>query len=117
MIFLLLVLSACSSAREQQQIAVLQKKLGAAEKKERKLQDEVKKISFELNAVQLSFIRKQLDDYEKQKDKTVRLFLEEREALYRIIQTAPPPYAAEAQVELDRILRLITEQSDQGTHV
>jgi len=112
MIFLLLILSACSGAREQQQLAVLQKKLGTAEKKEKKLQDEVKKISSELNAVQLSFIRKQLDDYEKQKDKTVRLFLEEREALYRIIQTASQQTAAEAQVELDRILRFITEQSE-----
>lgn len=110
----LAVVQGPSPKKQKQKIAVLQKKLELAEREQKKVQSEVEKLAFEIDEVQLSLIRRQVDDYEKKSDKMPHLFLDEREALYRMIQTGPSPSAFEAQVELDRILRLITELSDEG---
>lgn len=100
--------------KQRQKIAYLQKKLESAEKEQKKVQSEVEKLASEIDAAQIALIRRQVDDYESQESRDVHLFLEEREALYRMIQTGPSPTAFEAQVELDRILRVITDAS-QGT--
>lgn len=106
-----------SPKKQKQKIAVLQKKLETAEKEQQKAQTEVEKLATEINQVQLSLIRRQVDDYEKLKNKPHKMFLEERETLYQMIQGGPSPSAFEAQVELDRILRIITESSDEGKNV
>lgn len=107
-----LVMQGMSPKKQKQRIAFLQKKLEVAEKEQKKCAEEVERISTEIDEVQLSLIRKQVDDYERKNEKSVRFFLEEREALYRMIQAGPSPASLEAQVELDRILRIITELSD-----
>ena len=126
LILILFFLSSCMSApdhaivqgpsvkKQRQKIAVLQKKRESAEIEEKKVRSEVEKLGLEIDGVQLALIRRQLDDYEKKKEKPTHLFLDEREALYRMIQTGPSPAALEAQVELDRILRVITELGDEG---
>jgi len=106
-----------SPKKQKQKIAMLQKKLQLAEKEQKKVQTEIEKLVCEIDEVQLFLIRRQIDDYETKKDKTPHLFLQEREALYRMIQEGPSPSAFEAQVELDRILRIITELSDASKHI
>ncbi len=103
-----------SAKKQRQKIAVLQKKLKLAEKEQGKVQSEVERIHSEIHAVQLSLIRRQIDEAENKKEPYD--FLEEREMLYRIIQGGLSPSAFEAQVELDRILRIITEMSDKGSN-
>ncbi len=121
--FVLLLLTACFSTNEsalvqslspkkqKQKIAFLQKKLQSVEKERNKVQSEVEKLASEIDAAQISLIRRQVDDYENKSGSGLNLFLAEREALYRMIQTGPSPMAFEAQVELDRILRVITDAS------
>lgn len=111
------VVQSPSVKKQRQKIAVLQKKRESAEKEQKKVQSEVEKLALEIDDVQLALIRRQLDDYERKKEKPVSLFLDEREALYRMIQTGPLPTALEAQAELDRILRVITELSDEGNRL
>lgn len=106
-----------SAKKQKQKIAVLQKKLESAEKTQKKVEDEVEKLASAINEVQLALIRRQIDDYERKENKVPNLFLEEREVLYRMIQGGPSPSAFDAQVELDRILRIITELSDEGKNV
>lgn len=127
--FFLLLLSGCfntiklqdaavaqtlSPKRQKQKIASLQKKLEAAEREQRAAQSEVEKLALEIEEAQIALIRRQVDDYEKKAGLASDLFLEEREALYQIIRSGPGPASFEAQVELDRILRLITERSDES---
>lgn len=126
LIFLLLLLTACFNSSEtfiatrltpkkmKQKISVLQRKLEAAEKEYKQAKEDVEKLACEINETQLALIRSKVDKYEKRKEKDPSFFLSEREALYKIIQTGPSPAAFEAQVELDRILRIITEASDNG---
>lgn len=121
----LLVLSSCFTAQEplfvqgpspkkqKQKIALLQKKLESAEKEQKKIETDLERLSTEIDRAQLALIRRQLDDHERRADKAPTLFMEEREALYRMIESGPSPAAFEAQVELDRILRLITELSEE----
>lgn len=106
-----------SAKKQKLKIAVLQKKLEQAEKEQQKALTEVERLAAEIEQAKLALIRKQIDKYEHKTEKAVSLFLEEREALYQMIQTGPSPSAFEAQVELDRILRLITELSDEGKNV
>lgn len=101
-----------SPKKQKQKIALLQKKLQLAEKEYKKAEDELQNLSSEIEQAQLTLIRRQVDDYERKKEKSPYDFLAEREALYRMIQSGPTPAAFEAQVELDRILRIITEVSD-----
>lgn len=109
------VQSGLSAKKQKQRIAVLQKKLESAEKEHKKVQIEVEKLASEIHEAQLALIRRQIDEAERKK--TASLFLEEREALYEMIQSGPSPAAFEAQVELDRILRIITELSDERKNV
>ena len=125
---LLIFLSSCFSGREEyivqtptpkrqkQKIALLQKKLKGAEKEQLKISSEIERISREISETEISLIRRQLDEYERRNNTSFSLFMEEREALYRMIQSGPSPEAFEAQVELDRILRLITEMSDEAKY-
>ncbi len=99
--------------KQKQKIAYLQKKLESAEKEQKKVQSEVERLAAEIDAAEIALIRRQVDEYEKRGDRSLNLFLEEREALYRMIQSGPSPTAFEAQVELDRILRVITDASEQ----
>ena len=107
--------------KQKHQIAVLQKKLASAEASQKKALSEVEKIQEEIQQTQLTLIRKQVDRYEGNPQKWVALgqsdpsalFFSEREELHQIIQTGPSPAAFDAQVELDRILRFITQLSDE----
>lgn len=116
-----------SPTKQKQRIGWLEKKLEIAEREKKKAEDEVERLSAEIHQAQLALIRKQLDDYEKQigdlhanpqkyphllQVEMASLFIQEREALHQIIQDGPSPSAFEAQVELDRILRMITELSE-----
>jgi t-SNARE complex subunit (syntaxin) len=102
-----------SAKKQRQKIASLQKKLNIAEKEQRAAQSEVDKLLIEIEEAQVALIRRQIDDYEKRAEKQFPIFLEEREALYQIIQAGPGPAAFQAQAELDRILRLITDRSEE----
>lgn len=101
-----------SPKKQKQKIAALQKKLEIAQKEQRQAVTAVETLVFELEDAQLALIRRQLDDYERKQNKTAHLFLDEREALYKIIQAGPNAASFAAQQELDRILRLITERSE-----
>ncbi len=111
-----------SSSKQKQRIGSLQKKLAAAEEERKKIQTEVEKLNDQIHQAQLVLIRKQLDESEKEILERPRkylgllkegvLFSQEREALHRMIQEGPSPWAFEAQTELDRILRMITELSE-----
>jgi t-SNARE complex subunit (syntaxin) len=103
-----------SPPKQKQRIAALQKKLQAAEKEQRAAEAEVERLVMEIEEAQVALIRRQVDDYERKTGYTADLFLEEREALYQIIRSGPGPASFNAQIELDRILRLITERSDEG---
>ena len=102
--------------KQKQRIAFLQKKLAMAEKEKEKADGEVVRLRKEIHYTQLALIRKQIDDYELQMPQTFfipkergPLFLKEREDLHTLIQSES---SSEAQALLDRILRLITELSD-----
>jgi hypothetical protein len=121
---LLLVLAGCvqlqdtpvvamSAKKQKQKIATLQKRLETAEEEQRVAQSEIEKLAMEIEEAQVALIRRQIDDYERKAEKQSPLFLEEREALYQIIRSGPGPAAFQAQSELNRILRLITERSDE----
>ena len=121
------VVQTLPATKQKQKIALLQKKLEVAEKAQKKAEDEVERLAKEVHLAQLSLIRKQVASYEEQIHKlqsdpqkyaqllqieSSTLFLKEREMLHQMIQTGPSPSAFEAQVVLDRILRMITEISD-----
>ena len=109
-----MVAQGLSPKKQKQRIASLQKKLEMAVREQAEVQTEVERLAYEIDQAQLALIRRQVDRYEQKKEKVLSpLFLEEREALYRMIQTGPSPASFEAQVELDRILRIITELSDE----
>ncbi len=112
-----MVVQGPSTKKQKQKIALLQKKLEIAEREHEKVQSEVERLALEIERAQISLIRRQLDKYEQSSEKPSSLFLDERDALYRIIQTGPSPSSFEAQVELDRILRLITALSDEDVKV
>lgn len=116
-----------SVAKQKQKIALLQKKLKVAEKHQRQAQEEVERLSSEMEKTQLALIQKEVDSYEEQMRKcqsdpqratylfqieSSTFFLKERELLHQMIQNGPSPSAFEAQLILDRILRMITELSD-----
>jgi hypothetical protein len=115
------------AVKQKQKIAFLQKKLDFAEKEKIKADKEVERLSQEVHEAQLALIRKQVGGVEEQIRKlqadpqkyaqllqyeASALFLKEREILHQLIQTGPSPSAFEAQVVLDRILRMITDLSN-----
>lgn len=116
-----------SLKKQKQKVSVLQKKLEKALREQEKLEEEVALLQTEILQAQLGVIRNKLDATERRmrpwqteqpKDlqaEASTLFLAERELLHQIIQGGPSPEAFEAQVELDRILRLITELGDENS--
>jgi septal ring factor EnvC (AmiA/AmiB activator) len=123
--FLLLFLASCTISpdtpiaqapnpkKQKQKIALLEKKLEVAAKEQQKALTEVERLAAEVNEAKLALIRRQIDRFEEKHPAAPALFLEEREALYQMIQEGPSPAALEAQAELDRILRIITERSEE----
>lgn len=110
--------------KQKQRIIFLQKKLEIAEKNLNRAQDEVERLSQDLHQSQLALIEKQIENYEHQIQKvrldpkakspwghteTSALFLKEREMLQQMMENGPSPTALDAQMILDRILRMITE--------
>lgn len=114
---------ALAPGKQKQKVALLQKKLIAAEKAREKAASEVETLQDLVNAAELALILSQIATYEQQLTKhsvhpqleASTLFLKEREALHQMIQSGPSPAAFEAQVVLDRILRMITALSDHNT--
>lgn len=105
------ILQTLSVKRQQQKILQLERKLEKAERVERTAKREVERIAEEICQAKVALIRARVDLFENEKHYEV--LSEEREALYEMIQEGPSPAAFEAQVELDRILRIITEKSDE----
>lgn len=119
------VVQTMSLTKQKQRIALLQKKLQYAEKNLKEAQNEVEELNTVLHESQLSLIAKQIENYDQQIRKNPtrianhRLqeergapFLKERELLQQMMENGPSPQAFEAQVVLDRILRMITEIKD-----
>lgn len=106
------VVQGISPKKQRQKIALLQKKIEIAEKEQKKIVELIRELKDEVNSAQLALIHEQINDYEMRGGSS-ELFLDEREVLYRMIQEGPSPSAFSAQVELDRILRIITESSDE----
>lgn len=119
-----------SPAKQRQRIAYLQKKLELAEREQTKAQEETEALQTELARAQLALIRRQVEGFENQlrswqadpqkyykilQIEPSVLFLKERETLHALIQSGPSPASSEAQVTLDRILRMITELGDHET--
>ncbi|EKE08205.1 MAG: hypothetical protein ACD_17C00291G0006 [uncultured bacterium] len=74
---------------------------------------DVERLKEEISREKLKLIRMEIDHFEKKEGSMLTFFIEEREALYEMIESGPASAALEAQVELDRILRMITEQSEE----
>lgn len=110
-ILLLLLLSSCFLSEENQPIASLQKKLEIASKKQVEAEEKVIELKKVVQKQQLASIKKRIDKYEKQMGKVDPIqedsFAQERETLHELIENSE--VSADAQVELDRILRIITE--------
>lgn len=121
------ILHAVNGTKQKQKIGWLKKKLEIAERSRKQIETELDNLTVEIHQATLALIRKQLDSYEKQLAELLadpqksallkqvevgRLFLQEREALHEIIQDGPSSAAFEAQTELDRILRMITQLSE-----
>lgn len=103
------IVQTLSPRKQRSRIAHLEKRLAAVEAERERATAAALEISNELEEARLALIRRQVDDYEASHEKPHALFLQEREALYAIIQQGPGPAALAAQAELERILRLITE--------
>ena len=107
-----------SASKQKQRITFLQKKLEIAEKGLKGAQEEVEHLHSELHQSQLSLIARQIENYEQHirqvgpsrlSEEKIAPFLKEREILQQMMENGPSPEAFEAQVVLDRILRMITE--------
>lgn len=111
-ILFLLFLTACLTETPVGQINSLEKKLQSAESTKQKTDLEITTLTDQIRRAKLALIRKRVDEFQTKQPRAEpsTLFLTEREALYEMIQHGA--YVAEAQVELDRILRLITQLSD-----
>lgn len=111
LILSLLLLSSCYLSQENQPIASLQKKLEIASKKREEAEEKVAELKRTVQKQQLASIKKRIDKYEKQIGKMDPIqedsFAQERETLHELIESSE--FSADAQVELDRILRIITE--------
>jgi len=108
-----------SESKQKQRITFLQKKLQSAEMEQRKAEFWVKQLKKEIQTARLALIRKQVDGYEVKFQTDLSredffenkesLFMKEREELYALIESDTNP---DAVALLDRILRLITDLSD-----
>lgn len=104
--------------KQKQKIALLEKKLQRAEKEQKKVEEEVGRLSNAVKEAQIALIQKQIEDYRKahpQKldpEEVVSFFLKEREILHGMVLDGPSFTAFEAQKVLDQLLEMITELSD-----
>jgi hypothetical protein len=118
-----------SPTKQKQKIAFLQKKLGSAEREQKKAEDEVDYLREEIKQAELTLVRRIVFETEEKlrkfqenpsnrlkisENEISNLFLEEREILHRMIQAGPTPASLEAQGVLDQILRMITNLSDES---
>lgn len=117
------IVQTLSITKQKQRIALLQKKLEMAERHFKEAQEDMERLQSELHQSQLALIAGQIESYERQirQSGSSRLisqkaqeekdapFLKEREVLQQMMENGPSPEAFEAQVVLDRILRMITE--------
>ena len=116
-----------SVSRQKQRITLLQKKLQIAQKDLEEAQEQVSVLSKELQASQLALISRQIETYEQQAEKSQGLsfrnsfkisqdsnglFIKEREMLEEMMESGPSPESSQAQIVLDKVLRLITESQD-----
>lgn len=117
-----------SVSRQKQRISLLQKKLQNAQKDLFEAQELVSVLSKELQASQLALIARQIENYEQQVEKAQIfaqknnytkfshdqnvLFIKERELLEEMMENGPSPESSQAQIVLDKVLRLITESQD-----
>lgn len=116
-----------SVSRQKQRITLLQKKLQIAQKDLQEAQEQVIVLSKELQASQLALISRQIESYEQQVEKIHGLsfrngfklsqdpnglFIKEREMLEEMMESGPSPESSQAQIVLDKVLRLITESQD-----
>lgn len=117
-----------SAKKQKQKIALLEKKLEFAEREKKEHEAEVLALQERLQEAKVALVRKLLEEYEREvvrlhEDPTKyakflqlemsELFLKERETLHQVIRKGLCPASLEAQTVLDRILRLITELSDE----
>jgi len=105
------VVQGLSLKKQKQKVQAIEKKLERAQEIALLAEADIERLKIELDQAKLTYIRKQIDEFDEQEKNTASLFVEEREDLYEMIESGPSPQALEAQVELDRILRIITEQS------
>ncbi len=121
LIFAPFVFSACTSnvntLVQREKIFHLQKKMQLAQKEKERAEKDVVMLAREIDLAKLELIRRQIDNYEPSPLDPASAFIAEREALYGLIQSGDTEMALEAQVELDRILRIITELSDEEQFV
>lgn len=110
---ILLILMSCFRPNEETVLLHLEQKLEVAKSEKNRAKEDIKKLIQEIDETKIALIRHQINDYEKKKEKPSTLFAEEREVLYQLIQSG----RADAQVELDRILSIITELSDEENYV
>lgn len=108
--------------KQKQRVILLQKKLLARERDLLEEKKEVESLHYQLHDAELDLIEMQLEHFEEKwqsdparlvqllRKSNLDLFIEEREVLYRCIQTGPS--VPRAQFLLDRILQLITQVSD-----
>jgi hypothetical protein len=108
--------------KQKQKVILLAKRLAHKEKELLREQEETDSLRLHLSEAELDLIELELGQLEKKweenprrlketvKSGNVDLFLDEREKLYRFIQSGPYSYRARAL--LDRILQLITQLGD-----
>ncbi|MBI3508030.1 MAG: hypothetical protein HY069_00085 [Chlamydiia bacterium] len=101
-----------SPRKQKQKIALLQKKLEAAARDEEKKKQEILELQEAIRAARLALIRKELNQYEAKKHPySAELFQQEREFLQEVLQYGTNQMAKDAELLLERILRIITEES------
>ncbi len=97
--------------KQRRRVVKLHKKWEWALQEKAKAEEEIEKLEREIDEAELALIREQINEYHEERGSF--LFVEEREILYRLIQSGSEESALEAQCQLDRILQIITEQSDE----
>lgn len=88
--------------KQKQRIAILQKKLEIAQRSAKTAQEIVDDLNSELQQSQITLIEKTLENHKYAGGD----FQKEKAVLHQILQDGPSPTAFEAQVVLDRMLRL-----------
>lgn len=109
------ILQALNERRQKQRIVSLEKKLNRIETLEREATLEKEELITEIDRAKIALIRGRIDGFEKKNEAASSLFIDEREILYDLIQSGPSPSSFEAQIELDRMLRIMAEKGEEGS--